>query len=203
MIKIIDYGMGNLHNVVRAFEAIGYKAEITRRKEDILKAKAVVLPGVGAFGDAMDNLEGLGLISPIKEVIAQGTPFLGICLGLQLLFEKSEEFGSRKGLGVFSGKVEKFSIPNYKIPHVGWNQLSFQKNTKLYDGLEEGVFQYFVHSYYVVTKKDKIVSTVTDYGIDFVSSVARDNVYAVQFHPEKSGDKGLKILDNFAKKIVE
>ncbi len=202
MIKIIDYGMGNLRNVVRGFEQVGYQAEITRANSEIKQADGVVLPGVGAFGDAMDNLKKFELVSPIKEVIAQGTPFLGICLGLQLLFTASEEFGPVAGLDVISGQVKRFpSDLDYKVPHMGWNQLNFKKSTPLYEGLEEEVFQYFVHSYYVVPEDESVIATTTDYGIEFTSSIVRDNIYALQWHPEKSSRHGLKILENFGKII--
>ena len=202
MIKIIDYGMGNLRNVVRGFEKVGYQAEITRANSEIKQADGVVLPGVGAFGDAMDNLKKFGLVTPIKEVVARETPFLGICLGLQLLFTTSEEFGSVDGLDIISGHVKRFpeDLP-YKVPHMGWNQLQFKKTVPVYDGLEEDVFQYFVHSYYVVPEDKSVIATTTDYGVGFVSSIVQNNIYALQWHPEKSSRQGLKILENFGKII--
>ncbi|AGB40953.1 imidazole glycerol phosphate synthase, glutamine amidotransferase subunit [Halobacteroides halobius DSM 5150] len=198
MIKIIDYGMGNLKSVAKGFEKVGYQVEITNDPQEILAARGVVLPGVGAFSDAMNNLRELELIEPIQKVIEQGVPFLGICLGLQLLFSESEEFGLTKGLDIIPGTVKKFPTDlGLKIPHIGWNQLKIEQKTEIYQGLEEGVFQYFVHSYYVEPDDDEVIATVTDYGLEFVSSIAQDNIYAVQFHPEKSSQDGLQILNNF------
>ncbi|GAB6136831.1 imidazole glycerol phosphate synthase subunit HisH [Halanaerobaculum tunisiense] len=198
MIKIIDYGMGNLKNVAKGFAQVGYEAEITRDPQEILSAEGVVLPGVGAFGDAMDNLQKLKLVEPLQEVVKQGTPLLGICLGLQLLFTTSEEFGSTKGLDIISGQVKKFPADlGLKIPHIGWNQLELNQETKLYNKLDDGIFQYFVHSYYVKPEDEEVIATTTDYGMEFVSSIAQDNIYAVQFHPEKSSQDGLQILKNF------
>ncbi|WP_408956082.1 imidazole glycerol phosphate synthase subunit HisH [Natroniella sp. ANB-PHB2] len=200
MIKIIDYGMGNLKNVQKAFEMVGYQAEITQDKEEILAADGIVLPGVGAFKDAMENLERLKLIEIIKTVIEQGKPFLGICLGLQLLFTASEEFGVTEGLDIISGRVKRFSQNlELKIPHIGWNQLDLKRKNEIYEDIENGEHQYFVHSYYVVPDDEGVVATRTKYGIEFVSSVRKDNIYAVQFHPEKSSHKGLQILKNFGK----
>ncbi|MCK8827942.1 imidazole glycerol phosphate synthase subunit HisH [Natroniella acetigena] len=203
MIKIIDYGMGNLKNVQKAFEMVGYQAEITQDKVEILAADGVVLPGVGAFKDAMENLEQLELTEVIKEVIEQKKPFLGICLGLQLLFTASEEFGVTEGLDIIPGRVKRFPQDlGLKIPHIGWNQLDLQQETELYDCIEDGEYQYFVHSYYVEPDDEAVIVTTTDYGIEFVSSIVQGNIYAVQFHPEKSSHKGLQLLKNFGK-IVE
>ncbi len=200
MIKIIDYGMGNLRSVQKAFEKLGYEAEITRDKGEILKGDGVVLPGVGAFKDAMDNLRELDLIDTIYQVIDRGTPFLGICLGLQLLFSQSDEFGTTKGLDIIPGRVERFPEGlEVKVPQIGWNLLDFQGEDKLYEGLEGEIFQYFVHSYHVIPEDEEVIATKTDYGIEFVSSIAKDNIWAVQFHPEKSSKQGLKILENFGK----
>ncbi|MCK8818182.1 imidazole glycerol phosphate synthase subunit HisH [Natroniella sulfidigena] len=200
MIKIIDYGMGNLKNVQKAFEMVGYQAEVTQDKEEILAADGVVLPGVGAFKDAMENLEQLELIEVIKAVIEQGTPFLGICLGLQLLFTASEEFGVTEGLDIIPGRVKRFPQDlELKIPHIGWNQLNLKQETELYDYIEAGEYQYFVHSYYVEPDDKAVIATTTGYGIEFVSSIVKDNIYAVQFHPEKSSHKGLQLLKNFGK----
>ncbi|MCK8824239.1 imidazole glycerol phosphate synthase subunit HisH [Fuchsiella alkaliacetigena] len=202
MIAIIDYGMGNLRSVEKALEKLGFKAEITDQAEEILGAEAVILPGVGAFGDAMENLKAAGLIEVIKEVIDSGKPFLGICLGMHLLFSSSEEWGQQEGLDIIKGQVVKFPTElELKIPHMGWNQLHLQKDTALFDGLESGLFQYFVHSYYVVPDDEAVIATTTDYGIDFVSSIQKDNIYAVQYHPEKSSEQGLEILRNFGELI--
>jgi glutamine amidotransferase len=202
VITIIDYGMGNLRSVQKGFEKVGFSAEITSDSEKILPAEGVVLPGVGAFGDAMDNLRSADLIEVIEEVIENGTPFLGICLGLHLLFSTSEEWGTQEGLDIISGRVVKFPDNlNKKIPHMGWNQLNFKKDVDLFTGLEPGDFQYFVHSYYVIPDKEEVIATTTDYGIEFVSSIQRDNIYAVQYHPEKGSKKGLEILENFGELI--
>lgn len=202
MISIIDYGMGNLRSVQKGFEKVGFSAEITSAPEKIVTADGVVLPGVGAFGDAMDNLRNKDLIGVIDEVIEQGTPLLGICLGLHLLFSTSEEWGQQEGLDIISGKVVKFSSDvDKKIPHMGWNQLEIVKEADLFKELESGFFQYFVHSYYVVPDDESVIATTTEYGMDFVSSVQKDNIYAVQYHPEKSSKQGLKILQNFGELI--
>ncbi|TDX46605.1 imidazole glycerol phosphate synthase subunit HisH [Orenia marismortui] len=204
MIKIIDYGMGNLRSVQKSFEKVGYQAQISSNKYEILNADGIVLPGVGAFKDAMKNLQDLDLIDPIYQVINEGKPFLGVCLGFQLLFTESEEFGHSKGLDIISGSVKKF--PNnlgLKIPHIGWNQLNIKQDNKLYEGLDDGEFQYFVHSYYVETENQDVIGATTDYGIEFVSSIAKDNIYGAQFHPEKSSEKGLQILKNFGKIVEE
>ncbi|ADL12967.1 imidazole glycerol phosphate synthase subunit HisH [Acetohalobium arabaticum] len=202
MIRIIDYGMGNLRSVQKGFEKMGFAAEITSDPAEIAKADGVVLPGVGAFGDAMDNLREAGLIGVINDVIEQGMPFLGICLGLHLLFSTSEEWGQQKGLDIIPGKVVKFPAElDKKIPHMGWNQLELEKETELFKDLESGFFQYFVHSYYVVPEDESVIATTTEYGMEFVSSIQQDNVYAVQYHPEKSSKQGLKILKNFGELI--
>ena len=198
MIAIIDYGMGNLKNVQKGFEKVGYQAQITDDAEEILAADGVVLPGVGAFKDAMNNLEESNLVKVIQDVIEADKPFLGICLGLQLLFTESEEFGITPGLDIIEGRVVKF--PDYldlKVPQIGWNQLNLKQDTKLYQGLDGEIYQYFVHSYYVAPQNKEVIATTTDYGIEFVSSIAKDNIYAVQFHPEKSSQQGLQILKNF------
>ena len=204
MIAIIDYGMGNLKNVKKGFEKVGYKAQITSEAEEILAAEGVVLPGVGAFKDAMNNLKEADLIDVIKKVAAKDKPFLGICLGLQLLFTESEEFGLTSGLDLIEGRVIKF--PDYldlKVPQIGWNELNIKQETKLYEGLADEIYQYFVHSYYVVPQDKEVIASTTDYGIEFVSSIAKDNIYAVQFHPEKSSQQGLKILNNFGELTKE
>ncbi|SJZ31057.1 imidazole glycerol phosphate synthase subunit HisH [Selenihalanaerobacter shriftii] len=202
MIKIIDYGMGNLRSVQKGFEKVGFTAQITSDPEEILKADGVVLPGVGAFGDAMENLKSAGLIQVIKEVVKKEIPFLGICLGLHLLFSTSEEWGKQEGLDIISGQVVKFPDNlDKKIPHMGWNQLEIKKETDLFKNLDTDFFQYFVHSYYVIPEDKSVIATTTDYGIEFVSSIQKDNIYAVQYHPEKSSKEGLQILRNFGELI--
>jgi len=201
-IVIIDYGMGNLRNVQKGFEWIGFEAKVTRNKKEIQKASAIVLPGVGAFGDCMNNLGKYGLTDLLVQSIERGKPYLGICLGLQILFSESEEFGSRKGLNLIKGKVTKFkSDPEYKVPHMGWNTVEMEHEVPMLKGIENGDFFYFVHSYYVVPEEMKWVSTWTHYGKPFASSVWKENIFGTQFHPEKSQQKGLKILENFAKSI--
>jgi glutamine amidotransferase len=205
MIAIIDYEMGNLRSVQKGLERAGHKAIITRSARDILDASHVVLPGVGAFKDCMENLKRYDLIEPIFKVITSGRPFLGICLGLQLLFTESEEFGRHLGLDIIKGRVVRFPTtlldqnPELKIPHMGWNDIRIKKRTPLLDGIEDGSFFYFVHSYYVVPEDNGVIATNTDYGIEFTSSVWKDNIFACQFHPEKSQKVGLEILRNFGK----
>lgn len=203
MIAIVDYGMGNLKSVQKAFEHIGHKAIVTRDKKIIGDAEKIVLPGVGAFPDCMKNLSDLGLIDPIIKGIESGKPFLGICLGLQVLFTESEEFGMHKGLDLIKGKVVKFpeGLSSHgvklKIPHMGWNEIKIRKRAPALDSLPEKPYLYFVHSYYVVPEDKGLIATTTDYGFEFVSSVWRDNIFACQFHPEKSQQIGLKILRGF------
>ena len=202
MIAVIDYGMGNLRSVHKAFEAVGYRTVVTRDPKLIKDASHLVLPGVGAFGDCMDNLDRYDLISPIRDAVSQGKPFLGICLGLQVLFTESEEFGRHRGLGLFKGRVRRFPQVGpqgepLKIPHMGWNTITIQRPTPLLEGIDSGSFMYFVHSYYVEPQESMVAATTTDYGITFVSSVWRENVFAAQFHPEKSQRIGLQVLRNF------
>jgi glutamine amidotransferase len=200
VISIVDYGMGNLRSVQKAFERVGVAAEVTRDPERIESAQGVVLPGVGAFGACMENLERFALARPVRRVIEKGTPFLGICLGLQLLFEESEEFGPVAGLGVFRGRCVRFrerADADFRIPHMGWNQLRERRHVALFDGLPPEPSVYFVHSYYVLPDDPELAVTTTDYGGEFVSAVARGNVFACQFHPEKSQFVGLRILANF------
>jgi glutamine amidotransferase len=206
MITIVDYGMGNLRSVHKGFEQVGFPAVVTQEPGLILKASGLVVPGVGAFKKAMENLTELRLVEPIKEFIGSGRPFLGICLGLQLLFSESEEFGIQSGLGIFAGRVVRFPFSNpgsppsrdsLKVPHMGWNAVQIRKRAPALEGIEEGAYFYFVHSYYPVPKDRDIVATTTDYGGEFVSSVSRGNLFACQFHPEKSQTTGLKILRNF------
>jgi glutamine amidotransferase len=202
MIAIIDYGMGNLRSVHKAFEAVGHQAVVTRDLATIKNASHVVLPGVGAFGDCMANLERYELIESIRSSVQSGKPFLGICLGLQLLFTDSEEFGLHKGLGIIPGRVRRFTLDKHegvclKIPHMGWNQVNFQRACPLFDGIADGANWYFVHSYFVDPSDRQITTTTTTYGIPFVSSISRDNVVACQFHPEKSQTVGLQLIRNF------
>jgi glutamine amidotransferase len=197
-IAIIDYGMGNLRSVQKGFERVGYPAEVTRDATAIARADGVVLPGVGAFRACMDNLCEYDLIDTVRRVVDGGKPFLGICLGMQLLFEESEEFGKVEGLGLLPGKVVRFpDRPGLKVPHMGWNQIHKAQDVPHLKGIDEGASVYFVHSYYVAPKDPTVVATTTDYGGEFCSAVARDNVFATQYHPEKSQAVGLKILENF------
>jgi glutamine amidotransferase len=201
-IVIIDYGMGNLRNVQKGFEKIGFEATLTRNKKEIGKASGIVLPGVGAFKDCMENLEKYGLIDPLLRSIEKGKPYLGICLGLQILFSKSEEFGSHKGLDLIKGNVVKFKPdPEHKVPHMGWNTIEKEREVPMLQEVESGAFFYFVHSYYVVPEEAQVISTFTTYGNPFVSSISKENLFATQFHPEKSQQKGLRLLENFVKSI--
>jgi glutamine amidotransferase len=201
-IVIVDYGMGNLRNVQKAFEKIGFAARLTRNKNEIERASAIVLPGVGAFKDCMKNLEKHGLVEPLLRSVEKGKPYLGICLGLQILFSESEEFGSHKGLNLINGKVVRFVPgPEHKVPHMGWNTIEKEKEVPMLQGIESGDFFYFVHSYYVIPDQTQWVSSFTSYGKPFVSSIWKENLFATQFHPEKSQQKGLRILENFVKSI--
>lgn len=198
MIAVIDYDAGNIKSVIKAMEYLGVDCVLTRDKEEILKADKVILPGVGCFKDAMDNLHKYELVDVIKEFIASGKPFLGICLGLQLLFDASEESPGVEGLGILKGSCKRFPDSlGLKVPEIGWNSLSFPKESRLFKGVEEGSFVYFVHSYYLEAKDMEAVAAISEYGIPFHAAVEQDNVYACQFHPEKSSDTGLKILKNF------
>lgn len=200
MIAIVDYGMGNLRSVQKAFEFVGAKAVITDQAREITSADRVVLPGVGAFGDAMRNLKTAGLIDPIVKTISDGRPFLGICLGLQLMFSESEEMGRHCGLDVLPGNVCKFP-EGERIPQIGWNQIQIRQETPLLAGVPNGSYFYFVHSYYVAPDHETDAVATTDYGIDYVSIAGHGRAFGVQFHPEKSQDAGLKILKNFAEMI--
>lgn len=200
MIAIIDYQMGNLRSVQKGFERVGFAAEITSDPKRLAAADKVVLPGVGAFGDAMAELRTRGLVEPIRDMIAAGKPFLGICLGLQLLFDVGYEGGEHAGLGVLRGKVVRFDLPaGFKVPHMGWNQGRFVRPAPVLDGLADGTHFYFVHSYYVVPEDPALVAIETTYGHPFCAMVWRDNLFATQFHPEKSQADGLRLLRNFAK----
>jgi len=202
MIALIDYGMGNIKSVSKALETTGIDVKITQSPEDIRNAKAIVLPGVGAFRDCMKNLSKLELISVIKEQILKGKPYLGICLGMQILFTESEEFGLCKGLDIFKGKVVRFQLSlGYKIPHMGWNTVKFHKKSRLLEEIKDNSYFYFVHSYYVSPEDSKVVAGVTDYGVEFTSMIIHENIFATQFHPEKSQKTGLTLLRNFIKII--
>jgi glutamine amidotransferase len=204
-VAIIDYGMGNLRSVQKAFEAVGHEAVVTRDRRVIDDASRLVLPGVGAFGDCMANLKRYELVDPILRSIARGKPFLGICLGLQLLFTESYEFGRHNGLDLVSGTVKRFPFEpstdavRLKVPHMGWNAVTIRRPAPPLSGIESGAHFYFVHSYYVEPTDLGVTATSTEYGIPFVSSVWRDNVFACQFHPEKSQSAGLQIIRNFGK----
>lgn len=204
MIAIIDYGAGNLQSVKKALDFIGAESVITDNPEVINACDKILLPGVGSFGDAMNSMTEKRLVETVKQNALSGKPFLGICLGLQLLFEESEESPGVKGLGIFKGKIKKFpSDMGLKIPHIGWNSLSIKQNDTIFKGIPENSYVYFVHSYYLHAEDEKDVATVTNYGINFHSAVGKDNIFATQFHPEKSGDVGLQILKNFASMEVE
>lgn len=199
MIAIIDYDAGNIKSVEKALVKLGQQVLVTRDKEKILGADKVILPGVGAFGDAMEHLRQYGLVDVIRQVASKGTPFLGICLGLQLLFERSDEAPGVEGLGILKGEILK--IPDQeglKIPHMGWNSLSLQHDGRLFRGIKREPYVYFVHSYYLKAEEERIVKAVTEYSVKIHASVEKDNVFACQFHPEKSSDTGLHILKNFA-----
>lgn len=195
-IAIIDYGAGNLHSVAKAFEAIGHPANVTHSTADVFAADAVVLPGVGAAGDTMRSLTGIGMADAVRKVIADGKPFFGVCLGLQLLLSSTEE-GDEECLGVFKGEVKKFKSGTLKVPHMGWNQVLQKRKHPVFAGIEDGAYFYFVHSYYAVPSDKSLVAAETEYGGNFCSAIAKDNVIATQFHPEKSGPTGLKLYKNF------
>lgn len=201
-VALVDYGMGNLLSVRKALQVVGLEVVQTSDPDFLPEADAIVLPGVGAFRDAVRNLKASGIWDQLKKQIERGKPFLGICLGLQLLFERSYEFGEEEGLGVLRGEV--VLLPHtVRVPHIGWNQIFRKKDSPVLEGVPDGAYLYFVHSYHVVPKDPSCILTVTDYGIDFVSSVEWENVLAVQFHPEKSQRMGLRILKNWAKRIMD
>ncbi len=200
MIAIIDYGMGNLRSVQKGFERMGHEAMVTSDAKTIQNAGKVVLPGVGAFPDCMRNLEQYGLIDTVRKSVSSGKPFLGICLGLQLLFTESEEFGISKGLDIIKGRVMRFKGPSFadlKIPHMGWNSISIKRRAPALQDVPDNSYVYFVHSFHVVPGDKGVIATTTQYGIEFVSSIWKDNILAVQFHPEKSQALGLSILKRF------
>lgn len=199
MIAIIDYGAGNIQSVKKALNYIGCDTFITNDKTKISNADGVILPGVGSFGDTMDSINSYGLKDSIIEYTKSGKPFLGICLGLQLLFPKSDESPDKNGLGIFDGNVKKIpSDTGLKIPHIGWNSLDIKKQDGLFKGIDKNPYVYFVHSYFLDAKDKNIVSAQTEYGVKIDAAIENNNVFAVQFHPEKSGETGLKILKNFA-----
>jgi glutamine amidotransferase len=199
MIAIVDYGMGNLRSVQKALERVGHAATITSDPAVLADASRVVLPGVGAFRDAIGAIEARGLVAPLRDAVAQGKPFLGVCLGLQLLFDVSYEDGEHRGLGMVPGKVVRFELAApYKVPHMGWNQVGQRRRAPIFSGIDDGDYFYFVHSYYVVPADASLVALETDYAEPFCSGIWRDNLFGVQFHPEKSQDAGLRLLKNFA-----
>jgi len=197
MIIIIDYRMGNLRSVEKAFHHLGFEAAISADPADIPGAGHLVLPGDGAFGKSMEHLRKLGFETPLRKFLQAGKPFLGICVGFQLLFERSEELGSHSGLGLLSGEVLKFP-PGRKIPHMGWNQVKQTRASALFEGIPDESYFYFVHSYYAAAGSQGDILGTTDYGVNFASIVGRENIHAVQFHPEKSQEVGLRLLKNFA-----
>ncbi|RUM74058.1 MAG: imidazole glycerol phosphate synthase subunit HisH [Sulfurovum sp.] len=202
MIGIVDYNMGNLASVINAFDSVGAKIAVESDPEKLKDYDKLILPGVGAFGDAMEHLKENGMDKAVKEYAKSGKPLLGICLGMQLLFESSEEFGTSQGLGLIEGKVVAFDESKFdqklKVPHMGWNELFVQNDSKLFDGLEKEFYLYFVHSFHAVCE-DKYAIGKTYYGYEFVSAVNKNNIYGIQPHPEKSHENGLKIIENFVK----
>lgn len=199
MIAIIDYGVGNLASVANALERLGHDALISSDPELILRADKVILPGVGAFADAIQTLRRSGLEAVVKEIITSQIPLLGVCLGMQLLLSESEEDGIHQGLDIFKGRVVHFDLPaSFKVPHMGWNQVRAAKESKLFRGIPEGSYFYFVHSYYAVPEDDNCVAACCNYGLEFCCALEQGSVFATQFHPEKSGEIGLKVLNNFA-----
>ncbi len=199
-IVIVDYGAGNLRSVAKALEKVGFPARVTQSPQDVLGAKGVILPGVGSSGSAMAALQELGLVAPLQEVAARGTPFFGVCLGLQLLLESSEE-DPRPCLGVFKGRVRRFAT-GLKVPHMGWNQVAFTRQHPICAGVPSGSYFYFVHSYYAEPQNASLVLGKTGYGVEFCSALASGNLVATQFHPEKSGLLGLRLYENFVRLMV-
>ena len=200
MIAIIDYGMGNLRSVQKGFEKMGVQVAVVGKPEQVDQADGVVLPGVGAFADAMTNLRLSGMDEAVHRAVKAGKPFLGICLGQQLLFDTSEEWGLTKGLGIFRGRVRRLT-DGLKVPHMGWNQAEIQRPDPLLEGVPQASSFYFVHSYYVDPEEQEVILTRTEYGVHFASIVGRDNIYGIQFHPEKSSGIGLRILENFGRMV--
>jgi glutamine amidotransferase len=202
MITIVDYGVGNLRSVQKALERVGATAAVSGDPADLDAARGVVLPGVGAFGDAMDSLRARGLVEPLLKQVKQRKPLLGICLGMQLLFEESEEMGRHPGLGLLPGRVVRFPAGELKVPHVGWNRLDSPRGDLL-DGVADGAYAYFVHSYHVLPEGKTGVLATTEYGVEFASVVGRDRLWGAQFHPEKSQEIGLRMLKNYARLVTE
>ena len=203
MIAVVDYGLGNLRSVSKALAAIGAEVEVTNNPERIAKAKAIVFPGVGAFQRGMENIQRLNILPSLAKAIRDGKPFLGICLGLQLLFTESKEHGTHQGLNIIQGKVKRFDS-KMKVPHMGWNRVKIKNKKskiKIFEGISNESYFYFVHTYYVEPENKEVVIGTTEYGRDFVSVVNRDNVWGVQFHPEKSTKMGLKLLENFCRYV--
>ena len=206
MIAIIDYDIGNLRSVQKALEHVGADARLITTPRELARADKVVLPGVAAFGDAVEELRSMGLVDPLRSAVAEGMPFLGFCLGLQLLFETSSENGRHAGLGILPGNVVRFDFSSadlaghrLSVPHMGWNQLCLRRPCPMLEGIDDGAFVYFAHSYHVVPADEAVIATTTAYGLEFVSSVWKDNIFATQFHPEKSQAVGLRLLENFVK----
>ncbi len=197
MIAIVDYGMGNLRSVQKAFEKVGAAAHVIQSARDLQESDGIVLPGVGAFGQAMDNLQAAGWIEPLREACSAGVPFIGICLGMQLLFESSEEMGQHSGLGILEGDVRRFD-GSLKVPQMGWNQIHIEKPSRLLRAVPDGSYAFFVHSFYCKPRDQSLVLATTEYGAAFASVIGRGNVFGAQFHPEKSQSVGLKMLENFA-----
>jgi glutamine amidotransferase len=205
MIAIIDYDIGNLRSVQKALERVGGDVRLIRTPAELARAEKVVLPGVAAFGDAIAELRALGLVEPLRQAVAEGMPYLGFCLGLQLLFERSWENGEHTGLGLLAGEVVRFDVAaappggRLRVPHMGWNQIHWDRPCGMLDGIEPGAYVYFAHSYHVVPADKQVIATTTDYGEPFVSAVRQANVFATQFHPEKSQAVGLRLLENFVR----
>lgn len=197
MIVIVDYGMGNLRSVAKAAEFLGKKVKVTDDPDIVQKAKKIIFPGVGHFDRTVKELKKKGLFTVLKEKIKSGIPFLGICLGMQLLFEESEEAPGVTGFNIFAGRVKKFKTRDLTVPHMGWNTVNFKDRNDIFKGIKPGTYFYFVHSYYCQPQSDDIILSTTDYGDRFVSSIRKDNIRAVQFHPEKSQEYGLKLFNNF------
>jgi len=198
VIGVVDFGMGNLLSVQKALQQVGCAPRVVRTPEELAESDRLVLPGVGAFGRAMENLKRRGLLAPLRTACKEGKPLLGICLGLQLLFESSEEHGHHSGLGLFRGDVRRFPT-DLRVPHIGWNQVRITRENPLFDGVPDNAFFYFVQSYYVRPEDPTLVSGTTDYGITFAAAAGKENVFGVQFHPEKSQQAGLRILANFGR----
>ncbi len=201
MIAVIDYGAGNIKNVVNAINKLGYHVKLTSNPDEVLSADTVILPGVGAAGDTITSLKRLNLVEPIIRIIQEDKPFMGICIGMQVLFTATEEDGGQKCLNVFSGTVRKFP-GGHKIPHIGWNQVKQNIKHPVFKGVPDNSNFYFVHSYYVDPEDKSLIAGVTDYGVEYCSMMVKNNIIGTQFHPEKSGDAGLKILDNFLRKAT-